>query len=698
MKSSLELLEWDRLCALLGELAETPLGRAQARRLVPSPELRRLEETAAAVREGCEVVAEGRDSLLAGATDLRAQMAAAQRSGSGLDGQELHQIQRTLAIAWQVRGRLDRPEHWPALSRRVRTLPDLSALIELLGRSVNEDGSVPDEASPELGTLRRERGELERRIRTLADRWSTRPEYQTVLRSGPPVLRNGRYMLAVRSESRGQVHGVLHDRSSSGATVFIEPFELVEPQNRLIDLEARERNLVGRILLDCTRRTLRHEGEIHETLRHLGSLDLVFARVRFGLRLGGRLIEVGEKTPMVLRQAYHPLLLEQNRNGEGPAVLAAARARVVPFDLELGGSFRVLMITGPNTGGKTVTLKAVGLLVLMALSAVPAPVGEGTRIPLYDGVHADIGDEQDLQQSLSTFSGHLRRVSLLLEQATNRSLVLLDELGTGTDPAEGEALSRALIAHLLRQGVSTLATTHLSGLKELADQERHIENASLEFDADTLQPLFRLSLGLAGESNALRIARRHGVPDSVVEEAERFLYEGQKEGARKATESAQRSRQKALEHLEKAEQEARNLEAQRGEFEARLEDQRKWAEGLEEQKEHEIDRALRRASEEALRHLEALGTLPPAHREKREELRRFLEKLPDSSSLTQRRNAYIQGLRRDDLVYLPRYRERCRVRRIDRGRRVLKVLYKALELEIPFSEVACPQDFNWKSP
>jgi DNA mismatch repair protein MutS2 len=364
---------------------------------------------------------------------------------------------------------------------------------------------------------------------------------------------------------------------------------------------------------------------------------------------------------------------------------------VVPFDLELGGDFDVLVVTGPNTGGKTVTLKTVGLLCLMALAAVPAPVASGSRVPFFDAVFADIGDEQDLQQSLSTFSGHLRRIRRILERATARSLVLLDELGTGTDPQEGEALGHALLRSLLERRVRVVATTHLSGLKEMGFVQERVENASLEFDANTLKPLYRLTIGLPGESNALTIARRLGLDPAVIRWAEKRLERGSGEEGRRVREGIQKSRSAALRRLELAEEEARRAEALRSELEARLEEVRGRAEVLEQEKQKEIERLLVEAREKGMSLVGEFGTVPARLAPTVEKLTRFLEELPARSDLAERRARRLRDLRPGERVYLPRYREKCRIRKVDRGRKTITVLYRNMSMEVPFGEVEVPE-------
>jgi DNA mismatch repair protein MutS2 len=700
VKTSLEALDWPRACELVAAHAESGLGRELARRLQPFRSLDSLREAVEAVREAAALLElpGGAAPAFTAIADLSPLLAAAHQRAAGLEGKELAAVLKSVKAGEFVRLRLAGRRDSARLRARGLALPDLSAVVRSLESTVDAAGEILDEALPELAELRRSIRDSERRVRELALDVGAREQWRTLLRDGPPVLRDGRFMLAVKADARGRVPGILHDRSASGETVFVEPSELIEPQNRLADVRAKERRVVDRLLLDRTRELLRSEAAIHESQRLLASLDALFARARFGRALGAASVEVHEGGPLVLARAFHPLLLHAALAPGG-----GGRDSVVPFDLELGGRFDALVISGPNTGGKTATLKAVGLLVALALAAVPIPVagpggpdrpdGIGSRVPWFDEVHADVGDEQDLAQSLSTFSGHLRRIADLLSRATAKSLVLLDELGTGTEPKEGEALGRALLLALLERGCKVVATTHLSGLKDLGFQVPRIENASLEFDGETLQPLFRLTMGLPGESSALKIARRLGIPAPIVEEAERSLASGGDREVGAAREQASRARRAALHHLESAEEARRRADAERDELVKRARALEEKAALLESEKEQEIVRALAAAQVRGREKLATLGTVPASLAPAVDELRRFLDSMTERTSLGERRLAYLARLKKGDSVFLPRFKEQCVVRKVDAAKRQLVVLYKGMPVELSFDEVRLPDDF-----
>jgi len=681
MKPALEALDWSRACALLAAAAESPLGQRLLRALTPFQSRDAATEAIEAVGEAHALLALQQAPQFAAIDDLAPLLETARQRG--LDGKQLAQVLKAVKAGEFVRQRLAAREAAPRLKARALALPDLQPLVRSFERTVDATGNVLDDASPELAEARKALLPAERRVRELALDVAARPEWRAHLREGPPVARDGRFMLAVRAEARGRIAGILHDRSASGETVFVEPEELVEPQNRLADLRARERKLVERILIERTRELVRHDAAVHEAQRLLASLDALFARARFGRQLGARSVAVGAGGPLVLRRAFHPLLLHAAGDG--------GRERVVPFDLELGGAFDALVISGPNTGGKTATLKAVGLLVALALAAVPLPVDEGSAVPWFDAVHADIGDEQDLAQSLSTFSGHLRRIADLLGRATAQSLVLLDELGTGTEPKEGEALGRALLMALVERGCKVVATTHLSGLKDLGFEVARVENGSLEFDGDTLQPLFRLTIGLPGESNALKIARRHGIPLPIIERAEAWLTGGRGSDVGRARDQAARARQAALHHLDAAEEARRRGERELAELTQKQQALGERARLLEAERDREVERALQEAREKGRAALAAMGTLPAPHAQRLDGVRRFVEELPQRSSLSTRRSSYLAGLKKGDAVFLPRYREHCLVRKVDLAKEMVTVLYRQLPVELAFDEVALPE-------
>ena len=395
----------------------------------------------------------------------------------------------------------------PLLGALVEQLPECGAIAEEVNRSIGPRGEVLDTASALLASLRKEVRQSHDRLNGYLTDLLSSERGRTVLQEPLVTLRNGRYVVPVKADFRGEFQGIIHDLSSSGATVFMEPIAAVALGNKWRESQLAEEREVERVLRELSTLVGDYAPEIETMVTVLAHLDLVLAKAKYGVQVRG--IAPGfrrEGDPsrvLKLERARHPLL----------------RRDAVPLSLELGSDFTILVITGPNTGGKTVALKTVGLLVLMAQAGIPTPVGEGTTFPVFREVFADIGDEQSIEQSLSTFSSHMSNIIAIMERLSEDCLVLLDELGAGTEPAEGSALARAMLSHLLEQNVHTIVTTHHSDLKAYAHTTPGVRNASMEFDAETLGPTYRLTVGVPGRSNALAIAGRLGLPKSLLDAA-----------------------------------------------------------------------------------------------------------------------------------------------------------------------------------
>ena len=505
-------------------------GREAALALRPVSDLdavvRRQRETAEAVHlDALRVTVP-----MGGVHDVRATVGGAAR-GQTLAPSELLEVAGLARATARVRRTLARLEgETPLLAVLAGGLADLEALRGLIGAALDDRGEVVDDASPDLQTIRRERGEVHERLQQRMEALLRAPGLRAALQDPIVTLREGRYVLPVRSEARGAVPGIVHDTSASGATIYVEPMAVVDLGNHWRELEAQERHEIERILRELSEAVGAAADDLVDAVERLARLDLALAKARLAQELGatalaqpGRAVPWLAAAPAELRlvDARHPLL---GRQADGQP-----ESEVVPVTIEVGGAARALLITGPNTGGKTVALKTAGLLCVMALAGLPVPAAEGSRIPVYDAVFADIGDEQSIEQSLSTFSGHITAIIDILERSDGRSLVLLDELGAGTDPTEGAALAIAIVERLVEAGVTLIATTHHSELKLYAHSHPAVENASVEFDVATLAPTYRLRIGVPGLSNALAIAARLGMPGPIVEAARESLSHEQRD-------------------------------------------------------------------------------------------------------------------------------------------------------------------------
>jgi len=610
---TLDLLEWPRLAEHLATFASTAAGRRHCLRLplpASAPASQRL------LAETTELL--GLDGLLEGGlsfqgvVDISACVALCAKGGAA-GGEELLGLAASLAAARRLRRQIEDAELRPVASSLVAELRTLPELEQRLRFCLEEGGRVADRARAELAELRR---------RLQAAQADRRERLQELLRRWAPLLqdsviseRSGRPVLAVKAGAAGQVQGLVHDSSASGQTVYIEPQAVIALGNRLRELQGQERELEQAVLLELSALVGAEAESLLELQRILVALDCALARARYGAWLGAVRPELAAEAgaPFELDDLRHPLLLWQQRREGG--------APVVPVTVRVGPQLRVVAITGPNTGGKTVTLKSVGLAALMARAGLFLPCAGSPRLPWCGQVLADIGDEQSLQQNLSTFSGHIRRIARILAAlpaaahptggsldagagaaaGAGASLVLLDEVGAGTDPTEGAALAAALLRQLAERARLTIATTHFGELKALKYGDDRFENASVAFDEQTLSPTYRLQWGIPGRSNALTIARRLGLEAAVVAAAADQLRPGGSGDVNQVIEGLERQRQQQQEAAEAAAALLARTELLHEELLARWEQQKEQSAELQEQRRQELERSIREGQGEVRR-------------------------------------------------------------------------------------------------
>ena len=507
---TLHTLELDKILAELADHASFSAGKDAALALRPTTDAGEAGARLAQTSEARRLLETHPSVHLGGAHDIRPAVRRAE-IGSVLTPDELLQVASTLGASARYRSIVLKTElevSW--LRRQAEHMTENRPLVQSLDETFSDRGEVLDSASP---TLRRIRNDIRTAQGRLMDRLNgmlTSAEHRGALQEPIITMRNGRYVIPVRQEARSKVQGVVHDQSSSGQTLFVEPLAVMEMNNRLKELEVAEQREIERILAELSSRVAEQADELRLTVEALRDVDLAFAKAKYAAALRASPPRLSEERVSLLN-ARHPLL----------------RGDVVPINLVLGGEYRLLVITGPNTGGKTVALKTTGLLTLMAQSGLHVPAAPESEVVVFDRVFADIGDEQSIEQSLSTFSSHMRNIIGMLPEIDGRSLVLLDELGAGTDPQEGAALARAILGTLLESGARAVVTTHYSELKTYAHEERGVENASVEFDVRTLSPTYRLTIGLPGRSQALAIARRLGMPSHILQQARENVSTGQ---------------------------------------------------------------------------------------------------------------------------------------------------------------------------
>ncbi|WP_216903785.1 endonuclease MutS2 [Synechococcus sp. CCY 9618] len=611
-QDTLELLEWPRLAEHLAGFAATAAGRRHCAALalpdLPAESRRLLQETTELL--ALDGLSDGGLSLQ-GAEDIAATVVLCAKGGwSG--GEELLAVASTLGAARRLRRQIEDPELRPVTSALVAELRTLPELEQRLLFCLEEGGRVADRASPPLEGVRRQlqglRAERRERLQELVRRFA--PLLQDTVISD----RAGRPVLAVKAGAAGQVGGLVHDSSASGSTVFVEPQAVIPLGNRIRAAEGEERELERRLLGELSGLV----GQEAEALAHLQQvlvqLDAGLARARYGQWLGAVRPELAEAAdaPFELRDLRHPLLLWQERREEGHPV--------VPVTITVGPQLRVVAITGPNTGGKTVTLKSLGLAALMARAGLFLPCSGTPRLPWCGQVLADIGDEQSLQQNLSTFSGHIRRIARILEAlakgealpegAAPAALVLLDEVGAGTDPTEGSALAAALLRHLADRARLTVATTHFGELKALKYADARFENASVAFDVETLSPTYRLQWGIPGRSSALAIASRLGLDPGVLKAAADQLEPGGAGDVNRVIEGLEQERQRQQEAAEAAAALLARTELLHEELLQRWSQQKEQSAELQEQRRQRLEVSIREGQGEVrrlIRRLRAVG-------------------------------------------------------------------------------------------
>ncbi|HEX9794704.1 MAG TPA: hypothetical protein VGC54_12045 [Planctomycetota bacterium] len=671
-REALEMLELPQTLDWLAEHAGTPMGRRLL--LAARPGLSRTDLVGREERgrEALQLVAAAAAPTVRRCPDLEELAERCQRRV--LDASELLELADGLDVAQGLRRWAARAAA-PKLAAMAAQLPDLSGLRAEIRRVVDERGRVHDDADPGLAQARTKIQELLRRrervLEVAIESWSKRG----ILQQRRPVIRGERPTLAVRAVHQGRARGLLHDRSQSGDTVFIEPEDSVSISNDLTRERSREQQIVHRVLAETSRKVAGEKTALLEAGERIADLDLALACAAWAHANDGRWAELAE-SGIDLRDARHPLL--ERTHG---------RAGVVPLTLELGHDWDLLVVTGPNTGGKTVALKTLGLLAALAGAGLPGTFAEGTRIAHLPGIESDIGDPQSIEGSLSTFSGHLYRTLGILERAQAGCLVLLDEVGTGTDPEEGAALGQSILEALLARGALVVATTHLGSLKLFSLDVDRAENASMEFDPVSLEPRYRLLVGVPGASHALEVAQRLGLPADLLERARALSPRGG--GTERLIADVARVRRDA----ELIRERARQSEAEARGAQDRMEAAERETEASRELRLAEAEMAFRNLREElAELHVRLGGKL-------RGRLRGtdlvILERLlaeaaacMRESGLAERWEAFLRDVRKGSVVYVPSLRERLQVLKVDRKRERVKLRRGALDVELPLHRLS----------
>ena len=607
-EKSLYKLELDQVLALLADCAGSAEGKASCLRLRPTSDLEDVQALLNETTAASDLCTKKGNPGFADVKDVSASLERADRGGS-LQPKELLSIGGVLRSARTVKGYVAEDEAKTVLTPLFDALTPNKYLEDRIFGAILSEEEIADTASPALADIRRHMRVQSAKIRDSLQKVISSPAYSKFLREPIVTIRDGRYVVPVKSECRNDVPGLVHDVSATGSTYFIEPMSAVNANNALRELELKEKKEIERILAELSAEAAAHRGDIELDFDMLVRLDVIFAKAKLGYRMNAWAPLMNDQGRVELRKARHPLIDSK---------------QVVPISLRLGTDFDTMIITGPNTGGKTVTLKTVGLLTLMAECGLHIPAGDGSQLSTFNAILADIGDEQSIAQSLSTFSSHLKTIVDVVEQCDDRTLVLFDELGAGTDPAEGAALAMAIIEFCRKMGSRVVATTHYAELKLYAMRTKGVINASCEFDVETLRPTYKLLIGIPGKSNAFAISRKLGLSEDILKEANDLVGKSDKdfEDVLSQLEQQRQQMEAARVEAERLRRETQKIKEQNEEF--------------NEQLRREKEKAMEAARREAQEIIEDARRTANAASEEIKALKKQLSESADTANINQR--------------------------------------------------------------
>lgn len=506
-QSVLKTLEYPKIISMLRDMATSAMGKEMAEKLLPSNDFDEVSERISQTEEACNILVNA-EPPFGGIHDIRSLLKKT-KLGIVIEVASLLDVLNTMYAMRNLKKFFKELEmDSPQFKQWAKNIEILGQLEREIDNIVDEHGSMRDSASVELMRIRREMKSSQRRIKTSIDSILKNPDYQKYFQDNIVTIRDDRYVIPIKQEYRQHFAGVVHDQSSSGSTLFIEPMAVVDLNNDIKQLAIDEKREIERILAVISEKIGKQAEILLSNCEIMAQIDFAFAKAKLARKMHATKPELNDEGIIKLFKARHPLL-DKNK--------------VVPIDIKIGEGYRTLLITGPNTGGKTVSMKTLGLLVLMTQAGCFIPVQSGSEISIYQNVYADIGDEQSIEQSLSTFSAHMTNIVYILNNIEREDLLLIDEVGSGTDPEEGAALAMAILERLMQIGATVMATTHYNELKTFAYSTEGIENASVEFDIKTLRPTYRLLIGIPGASNAFSISRRLGLSDSLIIRAQQLI-------------------------------------------------------------------------------------------------------------------------------------------------------------------------------
>lgn len=598
----LRVLEYDKIIEKLKDRASSQLGKDLASELVPLTDITRVKMEQKETTDALTCILRKGSPPLGGIHDVRSYIRRSQAGGM-LNPGELLKIADVLRVSRRLKGYLTQDKMELSETNTIwelcNSLNSNKTLEDRLNQSVESEEALSDYASPALASIRRNIRSKQDSIKTKLSQIIHSTQNKKYMQDAVVTLRGDRYVVPVKQEYRNQIPGLVHDMSSSGATLFVEPMAVVEANNEIRQLRSKEEQEVERILMELSGEVAAIGDMMKANVELLARIDFAFAKARFSLDIKGVEPVINTEHRIVIKKGRHPLI--------DPKV-------VVPIDIELGSSFSTMVITGPNTGGKTVTLKTTGLFVLMSQAGLHIPAADNSEIGIFQEVFADIGDEQSIEQSLSTFSSHMTNIVHILKAINEDSLVLFDELGAGTDPTEGAALATAILDTLNKRGIRTMATTHYSELKLYAMSTEGVQNACCEFNVETLRPTYRLLVGIPGRSNAFAISKRLGLGDDIISEAQNFLS-GEDIQFEELLSDIQQNRlvtEKEREEAEREKREIEQLKEKSREEKVKIENEKQ---SIINQARQEAKRVLMEARREADELMERLKELEKAHRQ-----------------------------------------------------------------------------------
>ena len=607
-EKSMLKLELDQVLALLAECAGSQEGKDACLRLRPTSDLEDVQQMLDETSAASDLCTRKGNPSFGEVYDVSASLERADRGGS-LQPKELMRIAGVLRCARTIKGYVAEDEKATVLDSLFNALTPNKYLEDKIFGAILSEEEIADNASPALADIRRHMRIQAGKIRDGLQKVISSPAYSKYLRDPIITIRQGRYVVPVKSEFRGEVPGLVHDVSATGSTYFIEPMSAVNANNALRELELKEKKEIERILAELSAEAAAHREDIVLDVTMLVRLDVIFAKAKLAYRMRAWAPLMNDEGRVELRNARHPLIDPK---------------KVVPISLRLGSDFDTMIITGPNTGGKTVTLKTIGLLTLMAECGLHVPAGDGSHLSTFDAILADIGDEQSIAQSLSTFSSHMRTIVDVAAQCDDRTLVLFDELGAGTDPAEGAALAMAIIEFCRKMGSRVVATTHYAELKLYAMRTQGVINASCEFDVESLRPTYKLLIGIPGKSNAFAISRKLGLSEVILKEANDLVGKSDKdfEDVLSQLEQQRQQMEAARQEAERLRQETARIKQQSEEYNAQLQRER--------------EKAMEQARKEAQTIIEDARRAANAAADELKALRKQLQDSADASNLNQR--------------------------------------------------------------